>query len=287
MKRRTLYGGLVGVLVAVLVLTACGQDNPAPPQNAPVLGGFESMPKQLATIVLTETPTPVIAAVETVDVLQPTATSGAPRPTATMTPYVGVFLGEPTTEGGGPAPTLAPYVVNSGVTSGVVVNSGPVPQSSGACTAQAAAVFANAYNTNATVQSRLGCPISGGASIAGMGAQAFERGNMFWRGDTRQIYALASSGQFWQMADTWSEGMPADDPAYSPPSGLIQPVRGFGLVWRSNAGVRDALGWGTQGETQYDGFWQDFERGAMLLGPNGLAYALFTAESQHSGPLSP
>ena len=80
--------------------------------------------------------------------------------------------------------------------------------------------------------------------------------------------------------------MPADEPAYAPPSGLIQPVRGFGLVWRSNAGNRDALGWGTQGETQYDGFWQDFERGGMLLGPNGLVYALFTAEGQHSGPLS-
>jgi hypothetical protein len=68
---------------------------------------------------------------------------------------------------------------------------------------------------------------------------------------------------------------------------LIQPVRGFGLVWRSNQPIRDALGWATLSEAQYDGFWQDFERGAMFVGNNGLIYGVYTAEGQNSGPLSP
>ncbi|MCZ7541447.1 MAG: hypothetical protein M5U29_16355 [Anaerolineae bacterium] len=45
--------------------------------------------------------------------------------------------------------------------------------------------------------------------------QPFERGIMVWRerGDARP-----TSGQFWQVADSWSEGMPADDPALPRPA---------------------------------------------------------------------
>jgi hypothetical protein len=63
-------------------------------------------------------------------------------------------------------------------------------------------------------------------------------------------------------------------------------VRGFGLVWRSNQTIRDALGWGTLAEAPYSGTWQDFERGAMLVGGSGRIYAIYPAEGQHSGPLS-
>lgn len=273
-------------LVAVLLLAACGEDHPAPSGDPPILSGFDSLPKQIVTIVLTPTPTPVIAGAEVVVVEQPTATPGPPRPTATLTPYVGVFLGQPTSESGEPVPTLAPYVLNP-VSGGPVVASGAIgPASGGTCSIPVAASFAKAYNGNPTVQQRLGCAVNGGASLA-MVTQPFERGNMYWRSDTRQIYALANSGQFWQVADSWTEGMPADDPGLSAPGGLLQPVRGFGLAWRSNQAIRDALGWGTLPEAQYSGYWQDFERGAMLVGSGSLIYALFTAEGQHSGPLSP
>lgn len=274
--------------VLLILLAACGEDNPKPGGDSPVLGGFESLPKQLATIALTPTPSPVIAGVEgqPVAAAQPaTATQGPPRPTPTLTPYVGLFLGEPTVEGGEPAATIAPYVINPNPAGGVPVvpsSDGAVP-SGGACGAAVASVFSNAYNA---VQQRLGCPLNSGTPMNGMVTQPFERGNMFWRGDTRQIYALAANGQFWQMADTWNEGMPADDPAFAPPGGLLQPVRGFGLVWRSNQAIRDALGWASLPEVQYSGYWQDFERGTMFVGNNNLIYALFTAEGQHSGPLS-
>jgi hypothetical protein len=271
--------------VLAVLLAACGEDNPAPVGDPPILGGFESLPKQLATIALTPTPSPVMAAVQGQPIAaaqQSTPTHGPPRPTPTLTPYVGIFLGEPTVEGGEPAATLAPYVINPGGGEPVVPGA-VVPSDGGSCGSPIASVFTNAYST---VQQRLGCPLNGGAPIYGMATQAFERGNMFWRSDTRQIYALAANGQFWQMTDTWNESMPADDPASQPPDGLLQPVRGFGLVWRSDQAIRDAIGWAALPEAQYDGYWQDFERGAMFVGNNSLIYALFTAESQHSGPLS-
>jgi hypothetical protein len=285
MIRHHVVSIILGVLL--ILLAACGEDNPTPSGDPPILGGFESLPKQLATIALTPTPSPVIAAIagQPVESAQPaTATHGPPRPTPTLTPYVGFFMGEPTVEGGEPAPTLAPYVINPGVGGVPVIPAGgAVPSGGGACGSAVASVFSNAYNA---VQQRLGCPLNGGAPLNGMVTQPFERGNMFWRGDTRQIYALAANGQFWQVADTWNEGMPADDPAFAPPGGLLQPVRGFGLVWRSNAAIREALGWASLPEAQYNGYWQDFERGAMFVGNNNLIYALFTAEGQHSGPLS-
>lgn len=268
-------------LSLVAILAACSDDaTPQGDTDPAILTGFDALPKQIVTIALTPTSTPVIAGGETMVVAQQTPTPGPPRPTATLTPYVGVFLGQPTSESGEPAPTLAPYSVNAG---GPAANSGGlVPQgSSGGCAYSVVGQFANAYNG---VSERLGCPTNNGTSPL-MVTQPFERGNMFWRSDTKQIYALAANGQFWQVPDSWTEGMPTDDPAFAAPGGVLQPVRGFGLVWRTNAALRDALGWATLPEAQYNGAWQDFERGSMFLGDSGRIYALFTAEGQHSGPL--
>jgi hypothetical protein len=287
--RQQIIGVIFGLLVMTL-LAACGEGDPAPAGDPPVLGGFESLPKQLATIALTPTPSPVMAAAtgQAASVAPPSAaTQGPPRPTPTLTPYVGLFLGQPTVEGEAPAPTLAPYVINPGIGGVPVVPGGSdgVPVSAGgSCSVPVASTLSRAY---ASVQSRLGCPVNSGAVVYGMATQPFERGHMFWRSDMRQIYALAANGQFWQTADSWNDSMPADDPAFAAPAGVLQPVRGFGLIWRTNAAIRDALGWATLSEAQYDGFWQDFEHGTMFIGNNSLIYALFTAEGQHSGPLSP
>lgn len=275
---------MVLLLVALIAgLAACGEENTAPVGDPPVLGGFDSMPKQLATLALTATPTPVVAGEGAVAVMQPTPTPGPVRPTVTLTPYVGVFVGEPTSESGEPPPTLAPWTINAGV--GVPVpGGGGVVSAPGACSIPVASAFGNAASANATVPARLGCPVSGGANLT-LVTQRFERGQMFWR-DTHQIYALADGGQFWQVSDNWREGMAADDPGLTPPGGLIQPVRGFGLAWRGNPAIREALGWATGMEAPYTGYWQDFEQGAMFTGPTGQLYAVFPAEGQHSGPLS-
>lgn len=282
MKHRVAWFLLIA-LTAAGVLAACSDDAAPPGGDPAILTGFDALPKQIVTIALTPTPTPVIVGAQPVTAI-PTTTAGPPRPTATLTPYVGIFLGQPTSESGEPAPTLAPFSFNAG--GGVPVESGVgevVPSGSASgCTMSVAGQFSAAYTA---VQNRLGCPVSGGTSIAQMVLQSFERGSMYWRSDFKQIYALASNGQYWQVPDTWTEGMPADDPAFAAPAGVLQPVRGFGLAWRSNSAIRDALGWATAPEALYAGFWQDFERGAMFQGEGGRIYALFTAEGQHSGPI--
>ncbi|MBI5959955.1 MAG: hypothetical protein HY866_14545, partial [Chloroflexi bacterium] len=185
MIRRVQVWLIVGC--AALLLAACGDDNGSPQGDPPLLSGFESMPKQIITLVLTPTPSPVVAGMPVVSVAQPSPTPGAPRPTVTLTPYVGVFLGETVSEEGEPLPTLAPYVINPAA-GGAVVGVGVNNTTGGTCGIPVAARFGNAYNTNASVQQRIGCPVNGGSVILGMVTEPFERGNMFWRSDTRQIY---------------------------------------------------------------------------------------------------
>ncbi len=277
--------GFAVLLLAAALLAACGDEQtPASQENSAILSGIDSLPKQVVTIVFTPTPSPVMVGVgETVNVAVPTATPGPARATPTLTPYVGVFLGPPNPEGGAPPPTFEPLnIIGAEVASGAVPSVG---EASGAatCSLGAAAPFVTSYPG---LQARLGCALDAGRIIPGMAAQPFERGLMLWRADTREIYALASGGRYWQTADTWMEGMPADDPAFTAPEGRWQPVRGFGLVWRSDQAIRDALGWGVQSEAQFDATWQDFERGAMFTAADGGVYALFSAEGQSAGPLA-
>ena len=51
--------------------------------------------------------------------------------------------------------------------------------------------------------------------------------------------------------------MPEDDPAYSPPPGLKQPRRGFGLVWRTTEGLADRIGWAVNDEVPFNLIYQE------------------------------
>jgi hypothetical protein len=94
--------------------------------------------------------------------------------------------------------------------------------------------------------------------------QPFQNGRMIWleevSGDSfvlqRQILVLYNDGQYAQYEDTWTEGQPESDPSIVPPSGLYQPIRGFGKVWRENTSVRNKLGWATTSEQGFDTIWQ-------------------------------
>jgi len=96
--------------------------------------------------------------------------------------------------------------------------------------------------------------------------QAFENGRMFWVGKTFAERCLGDhsfspgSGEIWVVifdnentgdwlifVDDWDESTDAPfDLALTPPEGLLQPVRGFGKVWREklSEAQRQALGWG-------------------------------------------
>lgn len=97
------------------------------------------------------------------------------------------------------------------------------------------------------------CPASPAIDSGGV-EEHFEHGAMVWVEEEGLIYVLfddGSSPQWKALADEWEPGEPEDDPSLTPPAGLFQPVRGFGLVWREETGVRDRLGWAIDTEQAF------------------------------------
>jgi hypothetical protein len=97
--------------------------------------------------------------------------------------------------------------------------------------------------------------------------QSFERGFMFWRQDTRQIYVLVNGGPWQVFPDTWTSDQPQYScpdvaPSKSPPT----PLHGFGKVWCERlGGPSAAIGWATRQELGFpDDRWVDYEHGTML-----------------------
>lgn len=94
------------------------------------------------------------------------------------------------------------------------------------------------------LQSQIGCPLSIAATQSSGASQLFERGLMVYlAGTPGQIYSLSNDGTFRVFTDTWTSGVDPDSLGEVPPAGLLEPVRGFGKVWRTNLDVRAALGW--------------------------------------------
>ncbi len=98
----------------------------------------------------------------------------------------------------------------------------------------------------------LPCPADEAETIQAA-VQTFERGYMIWRADTDQIYVMESqSRRLARYPDTWVEGEPVTaEGEDAPPTGLLQPERGFGKVWAENEAVQNMLGWATAEEEGY------------------------------------
>jgi hypothetical protein len=131
------------------------------------------------------------------------------------------------------------------------------------------------------------CP--GSAPLFTDGAeQHFERGVMLWNRTEDRVYVLSDDrpSRDWQSyTDEWDEGEPESDPNIVPPAGLYQPVRGFGLVWREQPGVRERLGWAVDTEAGYptaiqgtsrfkynDTYVKALDGGVWHLGPEGSSW---------------
>lgn len=85
--------------------------------------------------------------------------------------------------------------------------------------------------------------------------QDFQNGYMFWISTRNVIWVLINTpgnpntGEWRIYPDTFAEGEPEFDPNLIPPSeNLFQPRRGFGKLWRTTPGLREALGWATTPE---------------------------------------
>jgi hypothetical protein len=92
--------------------------------------------------------------------------------------------------------------------------------------------------------------------------QPFENGFMIWMESSRIIYVFLtqSTGQFYRTyQDTFKDGDPESDPTLNPPAGKLQPIRGFGKVWRENEDIRLSLGWATAEETGFESWMQSYQ----------------------------
>jgi hypothetical protein len=81
--------------------------------------------------------------------------------------------------------------------------------------------------------------------------QPFENGWMFALLERHEIWVLIfthdNGGQWLTFPDEYQEGDPDLSLGATPPEGLVEPIRGFGLVWheRLTDEQRQAIGWGT------------------------------------------
>src|SRR3954467_6288694 len=83
------------VMLCGAIVTGCSSATPTADPDGPVLTGFDSLPKSLATIVLSPTPN-APQAQATLDSLHPTNTQRPPTFTPTPTVFGGIFMGQPT-----------------------------------------------------------------------------------------------------------------------------------------------------------------------------------------------
>ena len=286
------------LLIMILCLAGCTTTTPTPNPDGPVLTGFNTLPKALATIILSPTPNEPQAQA-TIDHRRPTVTLAPATFTPTPTPYIGVFMGQSTFSAGSllPTGTRPVAVVTAPPGSGrpsVSDNNNNAPSD---CSISPSPVFVNAAK-NQALSGRLGCP-TGDPYTVQMVAQAFEKGFMFWR-DTKEIYVVSTAAlrngsttdTFWRVVDSWNDTLPANDPGQIPPAGLLQPVRGFGFVWRNNASIRNNLGWALSQEQPFSSTWQNYQHGWMMTSNNGAVLALIPMDGPpvttgiHFGPLS-
>jgi hypothetical protein len=109
-----------------------------------------------------------------------------------------------------------------------------------------------------------GCPV-GSVERVYMARQTFQQGHMIWSDDTETIYVLSNDGSWRGYDDTFEEGEPEDDPGLTPPPNLLQPIRGFGLIWREELGGADAeIGWATSPEAGVNGSVQQWDNGLLI-----------------------
>jgi serine/threonine-protein kinase len=216
----------------------------------------------------TQPPSPLAAAT-------PDAAVGvvSPLPTATALP-------SPTATSVGATGTITAGTITTGATPGTVTPEAVTPEGTPAPAAEPLTgeppegLFrpegstSPIWQNNPRAQQDLGWARQATANTVNGAYQRFDNGAMLWREDTRQIYVFFNDGTWRSFADTFAEGDPESDPALAPPGGKLQPIRGFGKVWRDNEEVRAQLGWATAKETAQKGDVHNFARGAILrFGP--------------------
>jgi hypothetical protein len=190
-----------------------------------------------------------------------------------------------------PGPTIPGFGSMSGLitlTVGAPDTDGPTPIASG-CTYYPPGGFGLVFSDPAVAQA-IGCPLGSPPTTINFSSasQTFERGAMLWLSESPgYIFILFNDGTFRRVVDTFDPNTDPVSGGETPPTGLFEPVRGFGKVWRMEPGVRDRLGWATGQELGGSSVVLDFVRGRMIsANTRGDILVLITTGALDSGTWS-
>lgn len=148
------------------------------------------------------------------------------------------------------------------------------PPDIGDCLAPPAGNFLTIWQSDPELQDALGCPTSYHPRVipdawqVQTSYQPFEHGEMIWSdhiGWYAQpvIYVIYHTEYpyYHHFNDTFDPAVEPVGGGETPPNGLVEPLHGFGKVWREQPGVRETLGWATASETPGAGRFQMFAGG--------------------------
>jgi hypothetical protein len=129
--------------------------------------------------------------------------------------------------------------------------------------------------------------------------QVFENGRMIWFQPNGHIWVMLgpeggidpTSGTWFCVLDTFVDGDVEREEALDPPPGTttasrwdravpLQPIRGFGKVWRTDPTVRERLGWAVMLETMYNTRYEYHAGGRVVNGTYQAAAGTYQLESQ-------
>ena len=253
-----ILAGIAGVLVLViggflfLVATQGGEKptpTPMPSATVPEVAARTEAPSEEETVPASAQPTVTseVAATAAPEASPTTPTDTPLPPTDTAVPPTDTPL--PPTDTPNPTPTPTCAIM-------------PDP------------LLAGAWD-----RATLGCATSA-SHITWAAWELFERGAMIWREDTDRIYVLrgpagaaGSTGNWQETPEEWKwDGSNPDGVGLSPPPGLIEPIRGFGWLWRNYLGGPNSdVGWAREEEKGFCCSVQPFQRG-ILLHSNTVEY---------------
>ncbi len=234
-------------------------------------------------------PTPTAAATKTATATSTSsATSTAtsqPTSTPTASPATPTVASTPTVTPATPAATPEASPTETQVASA----GSPTPE-----ILPVTGAFGSVYWANQDVQTKLGAPsdIEAAMNASELG---FQRGTMYERYDTGEIYVFFSSGQWTPSQDSWTQS-DGEGGGAGPDAGLWIPKQAFWKVWSADSGLSDSIGYAVEQDAHLmGGSVQPFAHGIMLYSDQGFVYvvyddgtwALYPDTSGHGDLLTP
>jgi len=253
------------------------------PASTPTNGqSTASSTKSSITATAVNTPTPSSTPTQLTATSTSTVNVGnspTPSPTATPTQSIATPTGTPA---GTPSTAATP-------TGAVTATPVPADQTPGATPVASATpdmgtptpavipvtgAFGSVYWANSDVQAKLGGAQAPEAHLSAA-ELGFQRGTMYERFDTSQIYVLFADNQWIQVPDTWTAA-DGEGGGPAPEDQLWIPKGSFGKVWNSDPSLPSTIGYAVNSDAHVmGGVVQQFANGIMLYSDQGFVYVVY------------